>query len=219
MLINSDGKQQIDPAFPRFIWLLFSVLQMFNFSNKVDISSDQCIQLFDESEGFQSLDFRDLYESANPIELLSVFSIDDQSASSLHSANQVYETFLLKSEEGFNQALSNVTNMMSTASKQYYWEVLERIKAAAKEVPAGQDEITRDMIAFICSLNFHCLMIIIKEFTDRKATLTSMNSRSFNYFIFGFFDLISLLVNRKGLRLLFDEARNGSDDALYQLIR
>ncbi len=108
---------------------------------------------------------------------------------------------------------------MSTASKQYYWEELERIKAAAKEVPAGQDEITRDMIAFICSLNFHCLMIIIKEFTDRKATLTSMNSRSINYFIFGFFDLISLLVNRKGLRLLFDEARNGSDDALYQLIQ
>jgi hypothetical protein len=222
---KNTWKSKIDPAFDEYLKQYLNILRSCNLpSNKgYIIPVDRALNVF-EQRGYPALDkeYDQIIELGENIksDLLSLGGIKNISKITRNS-HVDFKKELLDPLEYFPEG----------ESKRYYARKFAKFMTAAsiKEYFKGMsqekliDEI-KELIRDVQSMYFNIAMSDSKSHTTTKTHKAGKIRKSVEFRIYKDFmasinNTISMLVNKKTITTLIDEAKKGNDKALYRAIR
>jgi hypothetical protein len=227
-------KQKIDPAFVKFIkFYLFFLEKMKLPANEgyftIQLPEEYSRKL--EIEGFPSIASIYEHDKDEDVNFDVVSMFDD----SLSKRDFKKATTKLKRDQNLSYELlmSSVEQVQEKDSREYYLKRFEPFKSSAvgKIDTGGLDDKKRSKLLkqFFSdqrSLQYHWALSALEHLkaninSGRKTILKKYNEepKMIKRNIFFVWNTIALLVYKKNLRLLFNEARKGDDTSLFKLIQ
>lgn len=231
---TTSWKQKIDPAFDKFIKLYSLFLGTIQLPGNegyisVELSDNYLRKL--ETEGFPSI--------------ASMYEHDKVEDSAFDFFSMLHENFTMpefkKIMREMKKGKNNLPDLLLWAaeqiqekdSREYYTKKFERFRSKSdyQKYIENMDEIKlkkwkQEIYSDLQSLQVHNVLKGIEDLREnivikRKQVVKRFNEqpRILKRSIFGTWDTISLLVHRKGLKKLFDEARKGNDESLFKLLQ
>lgn len=231
---TASWKQKVDPAFVTFIKFYLSFLEQFKLPS---------------NEGYLSMQLPDNYLHKLEIEgfpgVASIYEHDKPEDSNYDLITMLDDTFERKDFEKITREVKRNKNsffemLLWTAGqleeedgREYYLKKFAPIKSEnsykAHIESMNEEKLKewqKDFISDRQSLLWHTVVKGIEHVkenidTKRKAIVKRFNEqpRIFKRSIFLVWHTISLLVHKKGIKKLFDEARKGDDESLFKLLQ
>jgi hypothetical protein len=235
---ESSWKDKVDPAFDKFIKLYLEVLEKMKLpGNKGYLALDLDEKNFKKMEigGFPSI--ASLYEHDKPDDVILDYALLFSDAPLSKSDLNVIKREFKKSGNYFEALLLAVDEIEDEESREYYSRSFKFLRSEnnCKELISGLDKIGikkagKKFHSDVLSLTWQCAMEDVKslkENIDEKRPIIEKRAHSqprmLRRSIFFVWDTVSLLVNKKSLKELFNEARNevrkGTGESLFKLIK
>jgi hypothetical protein len=227
-------KQKVDPAFDKIIKFYLSFLETFKLpANEGYLTtqlSDNYMRKL-EVEGFPSI--ASIYEHDKDEDVhFDVISMFDDSISKRDFEKKMREVKKAANLR-YEFLMSSVEQLPEEDSRAYYFKGFEPFRTidVHKIDTESMDrkklsKLLKQYHSDVQSLQYHGGMILIEHQkansdSGRKSILKKYNEepKMLKRYIFFLWNTISLLVHKKNLRLLLNEARKEDDDALFKLIQ
>jgi hypothetical protein len=207
---TSSWKQKIDPAFPGFIRSYVSLLDSFGLPRSegyIQIKDTERFLEVMESKGFPG--FADYYRDDSWQGIMSELAPIDVEIGIPSELNSIFDA-LDQESWGYNikGIIHKVTEHIHPESREYYrrWEYIAS--------PENRKEYVH-FITDLISLSFH----FTTQGYETNDQPFSMNAHLIQRILFTSYEVVSTLVNKKMLRTLYEDAREGDDNSLLALIK
>ena len=218
---KSSWKDKIDPAFDNCIKSFVKALDL------MDLPTDSTIDgLLKRTKQSAIRSFKPFYEGKNKSKI-TIFDLSSISeVKRIGRAKRAIEkSVLTKDNRKLYKTLISLANDLPDMSMEYYYKAFEPISSDGSE----KEFETRDKLkvlkkfqADIQSLFLHTYLNSLtgSDLKREKKTLErKMDAEQLLFFSFDLLNRLSLLINKKSLKVLYEEARGGNLNSLVELLK
>lgn len=219
---GASWKQKVDPAFSTFIIMLDKLL------DSVDMPDEATIEEFmDKAVTEGSFSFKDFYGPSDPKSLPDLAGIFDMERI-LRVTSELEASKSRNDHTAFYKTLSDLFNDFDIESREFYLKAFwplsseENIKKFGSMSEKDKTEFLRGLSTNITMLLYHSSMKdmdVSVLHREKRNILKRFTMKDVLQFSFEILDKISTMINKKSLRVLYQEARNGEEEALVLLLK
>lgn len=222
---KSSWKDKIDPAFDNFIKTIVKALDLMELPSNFEIAN-----LLEKTKKANINSFKSFYEGKNE-KNINIFDLSSISKVKQigKALKEIEKSKIANDIRSIYKTLTGLANDLPEKSKSYYYKAFEPISSdkSEKEFESSRTkeaqmkwfkEFQADMIALFLHKFIHSLAD--SDLQKEKETLTRMlDIEQVLFFSFDLLNRISILTNKKSLKTLYTEAKNGNQESLIRLLK
>lgn len=226
---ESSWKDKVDPAFDKLIIFFLEVLEVVKLP-----ANEGYICISQEDPHFQMLgekgfpDFKSYYEIKNKKDFLAI--IRDMLSGlpggnkPLKDLEELFSDFMTvwfgiaqKDEDTIKKVVEKILGSLKEESRYYYTKCFSvAVKITEKMNVQDQAKLVRSIISNILSLFANRIFLVAEKNRD---AVKQLNPIYIQNVFFSVWNIISIVINSKTLRTLYNEARAGVDQSLFEIIQ